>query len=60
MDVTTIQPTSKKDMCCDQKAMSNCTPHQLTAISMPLVTTSFFPTRSNTILMVQMKIFHTQ
>lgn len=53
MDVTTIQPTSQNEICCDQKAMSNClNPHQFTAISIPLVTGSFFPTRSNIIFIV--------
>ena len=53
MDVTTIHPTSQNEMCCDQKAMSNClNPHQFTAISIPLVTGSFFPTRSNIIFIV--------
>lgn len=60
IDVTTIQPTKKNDTCWLQNAMSISRPHQCTAISIPRVTGSFFPTRSKMILIVQMKIFHKQ
>lgn len=42
-------------MCCDQNVTSILKPIQCTAISIPLVTGSFLPTRSNTILIVDCK-----
>jgi len=39
-------------MCWDQNVTSILKPIQCTAISIPLVTGSFFPTRSNTMLIV--------
>lgn len=60
IDVTTMQPTRKNETCWLQKATSISRPHQCTAISMPRVTGSFLPTRSNMIFMVHMNIFHTQ
>lgn len=60
IEVTTMQPTKKNDTCWLQNATSISRPHQWTAISIPRVTGSFFPTRSNMILMVQMNIFHKQ
>lgn len=60
IDVTTIHPTKMKDTCWLQNATSISNPHQCTAISRPRVTISFFPTRSNTILIVDINIFHMQ
>lgn len=60
IDVTIIRPTRKNDTCWLQKATSISKPHQCTAISSPLVTGSFFPTRSKTMFIVQIKIFHRQ
>lgn len=60
IDVTTMQPTKKNDTCWLQNAISISKPHQCTAISIPRVTGSFFPTRSNIIFIVQMKIFQRQ
>lgn len=60
IEVTTMQPTKKNETCWLQKATSISKPHQCTAISMPRVTGSFFPTRSNIMLIVQMNIFHKQ
>jgi len=42
-------------MCCDQNVTSILKPIQCTAISIPLVTGSFLPTRSNTMLIVDYK-----
>lgn len=55
IEVTTIHPIKKKDTCCDQKITSISKPIQWTAISIPRVTGSFLPTRSNTILIVHYK-----
>lgn len=52
MLVSTIQPTSIKDTCCDQKATSMFQPSQWTTISRPRVTGSFLPTRSKTMFIV--------
>lgn len=60
IDVTTMQPTKKNDTCWLQNATSISKPHQCTAISMPRVTGSFLPTRSNIMFIVQIKIFHKQ
>lgn len=60
IDVTTIRPTKKNDTCWLQKATSISKPHQCTAISSPLVTGSFLPTRSKTMFIVQIKIFQRQ
>lgn len=60
IDVTTMHPTRKNDTCWLQKATSMSKPHQCTAISMPRVTGSFLPTRSNIMFIVHIKIFHTQ
>jgi len=55
IDVTTIHPTRKNDMCWDQKPTSMLIPIQWTAISIPRVTGSFLPTRSKTMFMVDWK-----
>lgn len=60
IDVTTMHPTKKNETCWLQNATSISKPHQCTAISMPRVTGSFLPTRSNIMLIVQMNIFHKQ
>lgn len=55
IDVTTMHPIKKNDTCCDQNTTSISKPIQCTAISIPRVTGSFLPTRSNTILIVHYK-----
>lgn len=60
IEVTTMQPTKKNDTCWLQNAISISRPYQCTAISIPRVTGSFLPTRSNIMFIVQMNIFHKQ
>ena len=60
VEVTTIIPTTMKENCWDHMATSMLKPNQLMRMSNVFVIGSTFPTLSNTILTVEMKIFQTQ
>ncbi len=55
IDVMTMTPTRMKEMCCDQNCTSNSKPKYMTMISNERVITSFLPTRSKMMLIVDFK-----
>ena len=57
---TTMIPTTMKESCWDHMVTSMLKPSQLTRMSNVLVMGSIFPTRSNTMFTVEMKIFQVQ
>ena len=58
MEHTIMIPTMMKLRCCAQNCASNLKPSQSADISSPREIGSFFPTRSNTMLIVHMKILY--
>ena len=60
VEVKVMIPTTMKEICWDQTVTSTSSPNQFTRMSKVFVTGSTFPTRSNTMFTVEMKIFQMQ